>query len=281
MGSLRDYLEIMRPVNSIMLGVAIIVGAFITSGPQILDNWLILLYGFLTGSSMSGAAMAINDYYDRKIDAINEPTRVIPSGRISPRSAVIFTGVLSVIGFTSSILISFEALTIAALAWLILIAYSYKGKKMGFIGNLMVGFSVALPFLYGGVISGSITAALSFSSIAFLANTGREITKGIVDIKGDRKEGVKTIAVTSGENTAARVAAIFYLSSAFTSIYPIYAGLVSSWYIPFVALTDLGLIYSSIQIVSNPSRETCRLVKNRMLHLMIIGLVGFAAGSLL
>ena len=281
MGSPKDYLEIMRPVNSVMLGVAIIIGAFITGGTEILSDGWSLGYAFLTGFTMSGAAMAINDYYDREIDAVNEPQRVIPSGRISPRAAVTFTGFLSVTALASSYMISTEALLIAAFAWIVMMAYSIWGKKTGFLGNLMVSFSVALPFIYGGVMTGSLAASLSFSGIAFLANTGREITKGIVDVDGDRREGVRTIAVTSGEKNAARVASLFFLSAVLVSIYPVYSNLVSLWYIPFIAITDLGLIYSSYQVTRDPTRETSRQVKTRILYLMLIGLIGFAAGSLL
>lgn len=281
MGSPKDYLEIMRPVNSIMMGVAIIIGAFITGGTQILGNRWSLVYAFLTGFTMSGAAMTINDYYDREVDAINEPLRAIPSGRISPRSAVVFTGILSVIGLSSSYMISMEALMIAVFAWIVMMAYSIWGKKTGFLGNLMVSVSVALPFMYGGVMTGSLAVSLSFSGIAFLANTGREITKGIVDVGGDREEGVRTIAVTSGEKNAAKAASLFFLSAVLVSIYPIYSQLVSFWYVPFIAITDMGLIYSSYQVMKDPSRETSRSVKNRILYLMLLGLIGFAAGSLL
>jgi geranylgeranylglycerol-phosphate geranylgeranyltransferase len=281
MGTPKDYIEIMRPVNSVMLGAAIIIGAFITGGTQILGDWVSLVYAFLTGFTMSGAAMAINDYYDREIDAINEPHRAIPSGRISPRSAVVFTGFLSVIGLASSYMVSLEALLIAVFAWIVMMTYSMWGKKTGFLGNLMVSASVALPFMYGGVMTGSLAASLSFSGIAFLANTGREITKGIVDVDGDREAEVRTIAVTSGEKNAAIIASLFFLSAILVSIYPIYSQLVSFWYIPFVAITDLGLIYSSYQVISDPTRETSRQVKTRILYLMLIGLIGFAAGSLL
>jgi 4-hydroxybenzoate polyprenyltransferase len=281
MGTPKDYIEIMRPVNSVMLGVAIIIGAFITGGTQILGDWVSLVYAFLTGFTMSGAAMAINDYYDREIDAINEPHRAIPSGRISPRSAVVFTGFLSVIGLASSYMVSLEALLIAVFAWIVMMTYSMWGKKTGFLGNLMVSASVALPFMYGGVMTGSLAASLSFSGIAFLANTGREITKGIVDVDGDREAGVRTIAVTSGEKNAAIIASLFFLSAVLVSIYPIYSQLVSFWYIPFVAITDLGLIYSSYQVTRDPTRETSRQVKTRILYLMLVGLIGFAAGSLL
>ena len=62
---------------------------------------------------------------------------------------------------------------------------------------------------------------------------------------------------------------------------PVYLGLVSYLYIPFVLMTDIGLIVSSYQIVSDPSRENSRKIKTRILYLMIIGLIGFAAGSLI
>ncbi len=281
MGKPNDYLEIMRPVNAVMTGVAIIIGAIITGGNQVLGDWVSLALAFLTGFSLSGAAMAINDYYDRDIDAINEPDRAIPSGRISPQSAVIFTGVLSVIGLVSSFLISTGALAVAVFAWIVMMVYSLKGKKLGFIGNLVVSFSVTLPFIYGGIMTGSLTSSLPFSGIAFLANTGREITKGIVDVEGDKKEGVNTVAVSQGESSAARIASLFFLAAVLVSIYPIYKASVSFWYIPFVALTDLGLLYSGYQIITSPTRETSRTVKNRILKLMILGLIGFAAGSLL
>jgi geranylgeranylglycerol-phosphate geranylgeranyltransferase len=281
MGKPGDYLEIMRPINSVMTGVAIIIGAFITGGSQILGDWAAIVYAFLTGFTLTGAAMAINDYYDREIDAINEPDRVIPSGRISPQSALIFTGVLSVVGLGSSYKISNEALLVAVFAWIVMMVYSIRGKKMGFIGNLMVSLSVALPFLYGGIMTGSLVSSLSFSGIAFLANTGREITKGIVDVEGDKLEGVNTIAIAQGVKSAANIASLFFLASILVSIYPVYAGLVSFWYIPFVTVTDLGLLYSGYQVISDPSRETSRKVKNMVLYLMILGLIGFAAGSLL
>jgi len=281
MGGPSDYLEIMRPVNSVMVGVAIIVGAVITGGINILDNLSILLYSFLTGFSLTGASMAINDYYDRGIDAINEPNRPIPSGRVPPESAVIFTIVLSIIGLVSSWQISMGAFIVALFAWAVMMVYSMWGKKTGFLGNLMVSSCIALPFIYGGLLSGKIWASLSFSLLAFLSNTGREITKGIVDIEGDKAAGIRTIAVTHGATRAADFATLFFIAAVASSVIPVYLDLVSFWYIPFVLSTDIGLIASSYQIISDPSRETSRKIKNRILYLMIIGLIGFAAGSLM
>lgn len=281
MGSPKDYLEIMRPVNSFMVGIAIIVGAAITGGIQLLNNWILLIYSFITGFTLTGASMAINDYYDRDIDFINEPNRPIPSGRISPQSAIIFTMLLSIIGLYASLMISIEAFVIAVFAWIVMMVYSMWGKKTGFLGNLMVSTCIALPFIYGGILSNHLWSSFSFSLLAFLSNTGREVTKGIVDTQGDRAAGVRTVAVSKGAIRAADIATLFFLAAVASSVVPVYLKLVSFWYIPFVLITDLGLIYSSYQIVSDPSRETARSVKKRILYLMLIGLIGFAAGSLI
>jgi len=71
------------------------------------------------------------------------------------------------------------------------------------------------------------------------------------------------------------------LAAAASSYVPVYFGIVSLWYVPFVAVTDLGLLHGGVSIVREPTRDNSRRVKNRVLYLMLVGLIGFAAGSLL
>jgi geranylgeranylglycerol-phosphate geranylgeranyltransferase len=281
MDKLGGLVEITRPVNSVMLGLAIIVGAAVTGGASILGSPLTLLLSFVTGFCMAGAAMAINDYYDREIDAVNEPGRPIPSGRVTPGEAVALTAALSVFGLGASYMISLSVTLVAAFSWVLMLLYSAWGKRTGFPGNLMVSVCISLPFIFGGLITGSILSSLYFGLMAFLSNTGREVTKGIVDAEGDRGAGVNTVAVSKGPRTASVVASAFYVVAVVSSLIPPALGLVSAWYYPFVAVTDLGLLYSAYSLVNEPTRENSRAVKNRVLYLMLVGLVGFAAGSLL
>jgi geranylgeranylglycerol-phosphate geranylgeranyltransferase len=281
MDKLGGLVEITRPVNSVMLGLAIIVGAAVTGGASILGSPLTLLLSFVTGFCMAGAAMAINDYYDREIDAVNEPGRPIPSGRVTPGEAVALTAALSVFGLGASYMISLSVTLVAAFSWVVMLLYSAWGKRTGFPGNLMVSVCISLPFIFGGLITGSILSSLYFGLMAFLSNTGREVTKGIVDAEGDRGAGVNTVAVSKGPRTASVVASAFYVVAVVSSLIPPALGLVSAWYLPFVAVTDLGLLYSAYSLVNEPTRENSRAVKNRVLYLMLVGLVGFAAGSLL
>lgn len=281
MDKLGGLVEIIRPVNSVMLGLAIIVGAAMTGGASILGSPLRLLLSFVTGFCMTGAAMAINDYYDKEIDAVNEPGRPIPSGRVAPGEAVALTAALSAVGLGASYTISLSAALVAAFSWVVMMLYSAWGKRTGFPGNLMVSACISLPFIYGGLLTGSVLPSLYFSLMAFLSNTGREVTKGIVDVEGDRRAGVNTVAVSRGARVASLFASVFYVTAAAASIIPYALGLVSDWYLPFVAATDLGLIYSAVSLTLEPTRENSRSVKNRVLLYMLVGLVGFAAGSLI
>ena len=281
MGKVGALLEITRPVNSLMMGLAIIVSAAVTGGASILGDPQSLLLAFLTGSTLTGASMAVNDYFDRGIDAVNEPRRPIPSGRVTPTEALALTGLLSLVGLAASYLVSEWALAVALFSWVLMVAYSAWGKRTGFPGNLMVSTCIALPFVYGGLLTGRVEVSLLFSLMAFLSNTGREVAKGIVDVEGDRGAGVMTVAVSRGQATASMLAATFFVAAAASSVLPVYFGFVGPWYAPFVAVTDLGLVHCGYSLVTEPSRENSRRVKNRVLMLMLVGLAGFAAGSLL
>lgn len=283
MGTLGGLLRLIRPINGVMMGFAVLVGAAIGSSHGVIGPWRDILLGFVTSFTLTAAAMAINDYYDKEIDAINEPDRPIPSGAVSPEEAIIVFLALSLVGFFTAWITSIPCFAIAVVSWFIMFFYSLRGKRIGLLGNILVSTCIAFSFIYGGLAIGNLypVPSLLFAFMAFFSNTGREVTKGIVDIEGDRENGIRTVAVSIGAAAAAITAAVFYISSAIFSLIPIYLGLVSFWYIPFIALTDLGMIHSSYSLIGDPSRDNGRRVKNQLLIWMFSGLLGFLTGSLL
>ncbi len=124
----------------------------------------------------------------------------------------------------------------AAASLAITATYITVGKRSGLPGNFLVSICVAIPFIYGSVtVIGTVGLnVLLFASMAFLSNTGREITKGIVDVKGDSSEGVKTLAVRFGEKNAAIAAAFFFVFAVALTPITWFLGLVGFWFIPFV-----------------------------------------------
>jgi geranylgeranylglycerol-phosphate geranylgeranyltransferase len=279
MGKINGILRLIRPLNCIMMGFAVIVGAFLVVPFKTPIN---LFMGFITSFTLTAASMAINDYYDREIDAINEPHRPIPQGEITPKEAIISALILTIIGFAATLSTNPPiTLVIAAIAYIISITYITKGKGTGLPGNFLVSASVVIPFIYGGFTVGNVEIPIFlFAAIAFLSNTGREITKGIVDIEGDKSHNIKTIAVTYGKKTAAAVATMFSLLAVILSPLPWLWELVSNWFLPPVILTDIGLILSSILLLKNPSRKNSKRIKNLSLVWFTTGLVAFILGTL-
>lgn len=282
MSKIAGFVRLMRPVNCIMMGFAVVVGAVLGFAQASNFAWLRVIYGAMTGFMLTAASMAVNDYYDRAIDAINEPSRPIPSGDVKSRGALFFTAALSVVGFLFAFLTSWVCFAVALAAWVILMVYVTVGKRSGLPGNFLVSACVAIPFLYGSIalLDWVPLNVILFAAMAFLSNTGREITKGIVDVKGDQTEGVKTLAVRYGEKKAAIAAVAFYFSAVCLTPIPLLLGLVSIWFVPFVLVTDVGLIVSSIVLLKDYSRENARKIKKLVLLWFIIGLLAYVVGVL-
>lgn len=277
MGKPSGFLRLIRPLNCLMMGFAVIVGTSLVSALSFSIN---LLLGFITSFTLTGTSMAINDYYDREIDAINEPNRPIPSGAVSPKEALFFALVLSLVGFTAALMTNRSCLIIAVIAWVVSMTYVTKGKRTGLPGNFLVSTCVAIPFIYGGFVVEKLELPIMmFTAIVFLSNTGREIAKGIVDVRGDTYRNIRTIAVLYGEKDAASVSAIFFVSAVGLSPFPWLWGLVSNWFLPLVIVTDIGLIASSISLIWDSSRDNARKVKNLSLVWFITGLLAFLAGT--
>ena len=145
----------------------------------------------------------------------------------------------------------------------------------------MVSATVVIPFVYGGLAVGQLeTSTLLFVLIVFLSNTGREVTKGIVDVEGDRLHNIKTIAVRFGERTAAVVASVFSVLAVFLSPLPWIMGLVSDWFLPPVILTDIGLLVSAVLLLRDYSRKNAKITKNLTLLWFTFGLLAFILGRM-
>ena len=178
--------------------------------------------------------------------------------------------------------VSLLCLLVAVASWIIVTTYLTVGKRSGLPGNFLVSACVAIPFIYGSVTVVNTVGlnVLFFALMAFLSNTGREITKGIVDVEGDRTENVKTLAVHYGEKAAAVMAVFFYTSAVAMTPFPWILGIVSIWFIPLVLVTDIGLAVCSVYLLMDHSREKARKIKNTVLLLFITGMLAYIFGAL-
>jgi len=275
---LNAYLMLIRPPNTIMIGLAVVIGEAIGLGklPGISEA----VFGFLTASLMMAGTMVANDVYDVEIDKVNSPLRPLASGTVKTRNAVALSVVLSAAAIGFSALLGLWTFLTALLALALMIYYNTRGKKTGLIGNAVVSFNVALPFFYGGLAVNKISPLLFiFSVVAFLANFGREVAKGIADIKGDSLRQVRTLAVVRGSKVAASASAVLFVIAVLLSFLPPFLENISWLYYPPVLVADVGFLYSAYRLVGDQTPENVRAVKGHVLVWMLLGLVGFLLGG--
>ena len=266
-------IKITRPVNSLIIGLSVLIGAIIGSSGLLLTQNVFLL--ILSVVFISSAGHAINDVVDKDIDAVNKPYRPIPSGIITPKEAKIFSFVLFFVGTCIALAVSLLSLIIAALASLLLYMYAVYLKRKGFLGNLTIALLAFLTFVYGGTAT-SITFLVLFPGyFALVLTLGREILKGIEDVEGDKIEGIETIAVKYGARSARVVATSLLSLLVFTSELPYLLGYTSTIYLVIAAIgVDLPIVISLYLMHKNNIRAIItarRLTK----YAMLFGVLAF------
>ena len=190
--------KLARPFNGFSGALAVFLGGYVARTGEWLSVALAAVVTFL----ITGAGNAWNDYLDVEIDKINQPQRVLPSGAISRRAALIFALSLNAIALLIAVFINPAAFVVAFLASAILYLYSWKLKSTVLLGNLTVGVISAMSVVFGGIAAGNARPTLPLAVIIFVAITGREILKTLADYEGDLRQRVKTISTAWGRRPA-------------------------------------------------------------------------------
>ncbi len=168
----------------------------------------------MSGPFLTGYTQTINDWYDKEIDAINEPYRPIPSGRISETDVIAQIWILLFGGLGTAYLldnwVGHEQPTLLYLAIFgSFISYIYsapplKLKQWGWAGNYALGASyIALPWWAGQALFGELTPDVMVLTVLYsLAGLGIAIVNDFKSIEGDRALGLQSLPVAFGVDTA-------------------------------------------------------------------------------
>jgi geranylgeranylglycerol-phosphate geranylgeranyltransferase len=254
-----------------MAAAAAIIGQAIAGDPDIWATVLIFLTVFL----ITGAGNAVNDYYDREIDAINRPKRPIPSGRMSAQTALCYSLSLFAAGCLFASMVNLICLAVAAFNCVLLFLYARSLKAMPLAGNVCVAFLTGSAFLFGGAASGAtgLFANRVTFLLSFLISMSREIAKDIEDMAGDKAGGARTLPILAGERVAATLAAAFALSAVVLGIFPHFGRA----YLSIVAVADLFFLISVHRIVRGDATGSQKALKKGM----AVALLAFIAEVLL
>ena len=206
-------LELLKPVTWFPPMWAYLCGV-VSSGVWPGENWgLVILGVILAGPVVCGMSQAANDWCDRHVDAINEPNRPIPSGRVPGRWGLYVALAMSGLG----LLIGWQlgpwgfGATVAAVlaAW----AYSCEPvrlKRSGWWGPGLVGLSYeTLPWFTGAAVLSAGAPSFEVVTLAVLYGLGAHGIMTLNDFKaleGDRATGVRSLPVVLGPEVAAKIA---------------------------------------------------------------------------
>lgn len=276
---MKAYVQLIRPINCIMVAAAVFIGALIAKGLDMLEiHYLGVSLACSVAFLFTGAGNSLNDYYDREIDKINHPRRPIPSKKIPPIMAVWTAFALFSISLSLALFINLIAFLIVVANLAVMLSYEVLFKAKGAAGNLTISWLTATAFLFGGAAVWAMEKTLILAILAFLATLGREIAKDIEDIKGDTDR--YTLPMKHGTKKAGVLASSAIVLGVIISPLPVISGIFqgagSFYYILAIAVADAIFIYCIVLLLTGKDTASTT-IKGAML----IALMAFLAGGIL
>ena len=206
-------LEILKPITWFAPMWAFMCGV-VSSGAPLQGRWLFVAGGVaLAGPLVCGTSQAVNDWYDRHVDAINEPHRPIPSGRLPGETGFWIAIAATIASLVVAALLGLTVLVIAIVALAMAWAYSappLRLKSNGWYGNSAVGLCYeGLPWFTGAAVMTGAFPDWRIVLVALLYSVGAHGIMTLNDFKsveGDLKLGLASLPAQLGVDKAARLA---------------------------------------------------------------------------
>ncbi|MEI7768803.1 MAG: (bacterio)chlorophyll synthase [Chloroflexales bacterium] len=264
---IKAHIELADPITWISPAMICLCGAIASSGQAGGFQWtsgrqwgLALLGALMIGPLGTGFSQSINDYYDREIDAINDPKRPIPAGLVSLTGARMNWLFLGACSFLVSLLFGNPLITVLAVLGIILsVIYSVppiKLKKHYWLGPPAVGVGyVSISWVAGHLIFAPITwQSTAVACINGSLTAGLLLLNDIKSVEGDRKHGLQSLAVAIGVHKTLMVAyGVINGCEALLMILAIVWG--SYWVAAFICFALVAPIYSQVKLYRDPNHK--------------------------
>jgi chlorophyll/bacteriochlorophyll a synthase len=278
-----DIVELTKPVTWFPPMWAFMCGV-VSSGISISENWLFLVAGIaLTGPLVCGTSQVINDYCDRHVDAINEPNRPIPSGRVPgywPIGIAVTGAAISLLLAVSLGQWVFIATCVALFSGWAYSAAPFRAKRSGWFGPLLCALSYeGLSWFTGASVMLGTLPNATILFVLLLYSIGAHGIMTLNDFKaveGDKVTGLRSLPVTLGVRPAAIFACMVMAVAQIAVIALLFSrALVPSAIIVSVFIT-LQLVLM-VRLVRDPAKHA-PWYNATGVSLYVFGMLGAALG---
>jgi len=221
---IKAHIELLDPVTWISAVQGIACGA-IASGQMELSWYHFMLLGLLVllyGPLGTGFSQSVNDYYDRFLDKVNEPSRPIPSGRISEKEAIWNWSIVGLLALMLGVILGLQfegqqrfviivAIIVGLFMGYIYSAPPFKLKKNVLLSAPAVGLSYSfITWLSGNAIYSEIRSeVIDMAIINACMTIGLIFLNDFKSAKGDKEGGLKSLPVMIGARNTYLVAFVF------------------------------------------------------------------------
>jgi chlorophyll/bacteriochlorophyll a synthase len=261
---LTTIVELLKPITWFPPMWAFGCGV-VSSGLPYGYHWSAIVVGLLlVGPMVCGTSQAVNDWFDRHVDAINEPNRPIPSGRMPGRWGICIAVAWTALSLFVAMALGVWGFAAAALGLALAWAYSappLRLKRNGWWGNAAVGFCYeGLPWFTGATVMAAALPNWRVILLALLYSVGAHGIMTLNDFKsveGDKQTGIGSLPVRLGVANAARLACAVM---AFPQV--VVAGLLFAWgamsYAAAVAVLLAVQLELMMRFLRNPRQRAAR-----------------------
>jgi bacteriochlorophyll c synthase len=263
---IKAHLELLDPVTWISV-FPCLAGGVMASGamqPTVHDYLLLFSIFLLYGPLGTGFSQSVNDYYDLDLDRVNEPTRPIPSGRLSVQEAVWNSIVVLLLAIGLGVFLGIHiggvrgTVIVVSILTALVIAYIYSAPPLKLKKNIItsapaVGFSYSfVTFLSANALFSDIRPEVMWlAGLNFFMAIALIILNDFKSVEGDKEGGLKSLVVMIGSRNT------FLVSFTIIDlVFAVLAWLAWSWgFTVAIVLVLIGLILNltiQIQLLRDP-----------------------------
>lgn len=252
----------------------------VASGMSAADRWQIVVVGILlAGPLVCATSQAVNDWFDRHVDAINEPNRPIPSGRMPGAWGLYIAIAWTILSLVVAATLGPWGFGAAAIGLLLAWAYSappLRLKQNGWWGNTACAVCYeGLAWVTGAaVMAGGSMPDMRSLILAGLYSAGAHGIMTLNDFKsveGDKRMGIGSLPVKLGVVNAGRVACLVMAVPQFVVV-----GLLAHWgatgHAAVVGLLLGAQLMLMARLLDNP-RERAPWYNGTGITLYVIGML--------